>query len=221
MGNLTSSARPTPRARFLFRLFSWLADRPSVASSGNRPPDFVRSRNMSEEDKPKARSRLRVWLVATVVSVAVLVLTGFLLDRFGPGAERREYYRISSRISVHLKAIEAELHAGVSPASHLQRPDRTRAEVVMAVTTAMWNERFRREPDGTHHKLEALADRFERTNAAELKTEVGCLQLVVELEREFPDAHDYAWFEMLRQYQDEKWIPRLADLVPKSPPAKK
>ncbi len=176
---------------------------------------------MSEEDKPKTRSRHRVWLVVAVAAVTALVLTGFLLTRLGPEAERREYYRISSRISVHLKAIEAELHAGVSPASNLQRPDRTRAEVVMAVATTMWNERFRRERDGTHHKLKALADRLDRTNAAELKTEIGCLQLVAELERDFPDAHDYGWFETLRLYQDEEWIPRLADLVPETPPAKK
>ena len=151
----------------------------------------------------------------------MLALGVFLLGRFGPVAERREYYRTASRIGVHFKAILEELHAGGSPASELQRPDRTRAEVAMAVNTALGNERFRREPDGTHHKLEALADRFDRTNAAELKTEVGCLQLVAELERDFPDAHDYAWFEMLRQYQDEKWIPRLADLVQETPPTRK
>ena len=167
---------------------------------------------------PKTRSPLWVWLVLSVAGIALGV---FLLNRFGPGAESREYHRITSRISVYFYAITKELHAGSTPASGLQRPDRTRAEVAMAVNTALGNARFYQEPDGTHHKLEALADRFDRTKAAELNTEVGCLQLVAELERDFPDAYDYVWFERLRQYQDEKWIPRLADLVPETPPARK
>jgi hypothetical protein len=159
------------------------------------------------------RSHRRRWLVVGAL-VAVALFAYFsspILDYvISKVSTKGEYRYLKIQIEPHLLSVISSLKAGMSPARHLSGPDRTRAEVAMAVNTALANGAFFREPDGRHQQLRAIADRFERTNGAELATEEGCLRLVAELEAKFPDAHDYAWFEMLRQHQDEGWIPRLS-----------
>ena len=169
---------------------------------------------MSEKKKLSAVARWAIGL--TVAGVAVAMLP-FLVVRFGPGSERREYWSVAERISVYFKPISLR---EIGPGGYLvklPRPDRTRVEVAKAVDTALWNAVFDREPDGTHRKLYAWAERFERTAAAELQTEAGCLRLVEKLERDFPDAYDYSWFRQLREMQDEGMMPRLTDLAREAP----
>ena len=137
--------------------------------------------------------------------IALLVAAAFLFYWFDP---QQMHVRQLKRISNPMQRDINALHAGVSPATHLHGDDRARAELLMAMNTATWNELYyhnRCSPE----KIRAMADRLDKTKGAELQTVEGCLRLMAEMEVACPTVKDYAWFVSVREMQDEGVIPRL------------
>ena len=143
--------------------------------------------------------------MSTVVGLLVLVAAGTFIVPFW--AQRR-HVAVLQCIDGHARSVVMALHSGSSPAENLHGDDRTRAEVLMAVNTALWNPLYHRERTSPE-KLRAIADNLDNTNGADLRTGEGCLRLMAAIEDACPEARDYVWFVNVRAMQDKGTVARL------------
>ncbi len=157
---------------------------------------------------------LLAWLVG---GGAVLVVMWGVFNWFAQPSALRRYNALERRLSGQLAAVTNEFHVGSTPASGLHGFDRTRAEIAMALNTALANRQFLDPGDQAQARLQEIVDRIDRTGGRELRTAEGCLRLWAEFEQKFPDSRDYAWLTRLHEYQEAGDIGRLPAAAPRGP----
>lgn len=135
---------------------------------------------------------------------AVLGFGGFVLWH-GLISPHARHTRLLGRINVHAQAVITALRFGNSPTGG---DHRTRVEAMKAVSTALWNPLYYRERCNGD-VLRRIADRLDRTKAAELQSAEGCLRLMDEIEEACPTVKDYTWFENFRRMQAEGTVAKL------------
>jgi len=161
------------------------------------------SNPMNEDSKAGPKFSRVIVMVAAVV--ALLIVGAVVMSAF---SEKSRHVRVLARIDAPIKTRLETLHAGSTPAEHLHGDDRTRAEVLMAIGTALFNVCYYPK-NCDARKMRAIADRLEATKGAELDSGQGCLRLMADIEAACPAVHDYVWFERVREMQESGEVATL------------
>ncbi len=110
--------------------------------------------------------------------------------------------QLLKRIDSHVQAVLAVLHfrAHASDRINLRGDDRPRSEALKVVDKALWNTLYRYQ-HSDRDLLHRIADRLDRTKAAELQSAEGCLRLLDEIEAACVTVKDYSEFAYFRRLQ--------------------
>ncbi len=150
-----------------------------------------------------------------LIGLGVILLTAIL--GFGGlmfwvvyASPQARHGQLLRRIDAHAKPVLAVLHfrAHARDRINLQGDDLTRSEALKVVNHALWNPLFRYQ-HSDRDLLHRIADRLDRTKAAELRSAEGCLRLLDEIEEACVTVKDYSEFAYFRRLQAEGIVGKL------------
>lgn len=147
--------------------------------------------------------------IGAILLAAVLGFGGLMFWHVYASPQAR-HAQLLQRIDAHAQAVLAVLHfrSHASATVNLRGDDRTRSAALKAVDKALWNALYRYE-HCNGGVLRRIADRLDRTKAAELQSAEGCLRLMDEIEEACPTVKDYSEFEYFRRRQAEGTVGTL------------
>lgn len=147
--------------------------------------------------------------MGVILLVGVLGFGGLMFWHVYASPQAR-HTQLLRRIDSHAQAVLAVLHfrAHASDRINLRGDDRTRSEALKVVDKALWNALYRYQ-HSDRDLLHRIADRLDRTKAAELQSAEGCLRLLDEIEEACITVKDYSEFAYFRRLQAEGIVGKL------------
>jgi len=164
------------------------------------------------DSPPITPARRRRWLVPVVAVALLLILPAagwlyFSVDGPWTGADAHHRH-VLRRIHTHYGRAMATFPSD-NPTDRMTQKERGRYEIVRAIGTAMGNWPFFYRQNCLPGKVQAIADRLDATDGAELKTFEGCCDLLVMCDEASWMFYDYPWTEKLREMDADGTIPKL------------
>ena len=168
---------------------------------------------MSDTKSPSAVGLKKRWDRRAIVTLmTVVALGGWLIYKVRSNPDSH-HKRTLHRIDQHLeRAYGAFFRPGGFLKEPLAQADRGRYMIIGAVRTAMANRPFYHKEDVIPEKLEAIADRLDATNGADLQTFEGCTRLLVRCDEASWTFYDYPPITLLHDEEATRDIPKLPEL---------